>query len=152
MYDSREAQRRHVATLLAESRGVKLPRAQTWDCGAGRVRVRQEGSGIYLAEYSGVIGDACFEALRGHVVAATMGARVLVLDMCKVLSTHAKAPVAPRAYPPRSAPGVVICRADHHAMWSAYATTVAALGVMRVVFLESERGLALRLAQVLAQP
>lgn len=143
MFDARAA----LEVLASECGG-----AQVWDCGAGRVRVRGAGRGLYTAEYSGAMSARCFAALRGHVVAATLEATVLLLDMCKVLDMQLEPPpVLSGTYPACTAPGVVLCRPEQYAMWSAYAAKLAERGVTRIVFYDSERALALSVVDALAQ-
>lgn len=152
MYDAEAAQQRYMVRAPTRIQGTPAPGGLVWNCGAGRARVCNEGGGLYRAEYSGAVSEACFYTLRAHVVSATLDAKALVLDMSKVLDLHMGVPTAPPGtYRARAAPGVVLCRADHHAMWSAYAVHLAKRGITRVVFYDSEQALALTVARALAQ-
>lgn len=151
----------HYAGLLEASRLLtrrKQDRRVThrtpsvvFNCGVGRVRVRILQNGIASIKYSGVIGDTCFANLRQNVITATLGAKVLLIDMTAVLSTHVLVPPIPASlYPVKAAPGVVICRVDQLELWRQYSVDIGRHGVKRAVFPDEQRALALSMAQTLA--
>ena len=118
--------------------------------GAGRARVENLGDGLMQAVYSGAIGVAAFANLRGDVIHATEGARVILIDMTAVLATSVLVPPIPTSvYRANHAPGVVICRKDQLAVWRKYAQEGAQIGVTRLVFSDALRPLALAAAQAL---
>ena len=143
-------QSRLLATGRCNRRQLRRTESVTFHCGAGQVRVRTMQDGVCSIVYSGVIGDVCFANLRQNVVLATLGAKVLLIDMTGVLSTSVLVPPVPASlYPNTAPPGVVICREDQLSTWRQYAGDIAEHGIMRLVFLDSERELALLVAQSL---
>ena len=128
----------------------RIPSA-VFNCGPARVRVRTLQNGIFSVVYSGVIGAMSFASLRQNVILATLEARGLLIDMTAVLSTCVLVPPIPTSlYPSNSAPGVVVCRVDQLTTWQQYASDIAGHGIMRIVFLDSERALAQSVARSLA--
>ena len=143
-------QSRLLAAGRYNRRQLRRTESVTFHCGAGQVRVRTMQDGVCSIVYSGVIGDVCFANLRQNVVLATLGAKVLLIDMTGVLSTSVLVPpIHAGLYPIDAPPGVVICREDQLSTWRQYAGDIAEHGIMRVVFLDSERALALLVAQSL---
>ncbi len=117
----------------------------------GRAQVISLNPLVGEARYSGVIGNDTFAFLRAEVLRKTQSAKSLVLDMTRILSTSTVVPPIPiGTYPTNSAPAVVICRPDQIQGWTEYSQNAAATGVVRIVFLESERVQAVSVAMTLA--
>jgi len=117
----------------------------------GRVRIRNLDCGVSAASYSGLVDMEGFEALRETAIKMGKRESVLIIDTSKVITTvDLTQEFIPNPDGLTRLPAVVICRADQLVPWQRYAEKLGLLGVLRVVFLDSERDQALRLAQTLA--
>lgn len=141
----------HVKHLLEASRpSHKDKHYYCW--GGGRVHVSEVAPGVYRVAYGGAVSAECFYAMRSHAVAASAGARSIMLDATAMLSTSCETiPIPPDSGLRDLVPGVIVCRPDQHAAWSAYAAAMLERKVTRCVFLDHERADALLVAQAFAR-
>lgn len=117
----------------------------------GRVRIKNLDCGVSAASYSGMVDMEGFEALRKTALKISMRKSVLIIDTSKVITTvDLTQEFIPNPDALTRLPAVVICRADQLVPWQRYAEKLGRFGVLRVVFLDSERDQALNLAQTLA--
>lgn len=112
---------------------------QEFTCESAIATVWQENDFVFGASYSGVLSRACFANLRASVVRATQKARVVTLHMEKALMTEHAPDIPTGVYRLNLAPAAVIVRPDQVDVWRDYADKMADLGIMRVVFLYSQR-------------
>lgn len=110
-----------------------------YTCESARATVWQEGEYVFGASYSGVLSRACFADLRASVINATQKARVMRIHMEKAVMLDMSPIVPPGVYLGNMAPAAVIVRPDQVDVWADYADKLAELGIMRVVFLYSQR-------------
>lgn len=96
-----------------------------------------------LVTYSGPISLFAFEELAGRVLWATNGADALMVrvDGCVLLMDQPAADSG-AAHAPHAPPACIIVRPEQAAYWTAYAALLAASGIRRVVFLDSQLELA----------
>lgn len=123
-----------------------------FDFRQGRVRVQTLGSGVSAAAYSGMVDVSSFGTLRAWSLEGKANRTALVIDTTKLVTmVDMEQDFFPSPQTLTSLPGVVICREDQLRPWQRYATKLGVFGVLRVVFLESERGQALELAEFFAR-
>ena len=119
---------------------------QTFNCGAAKVtweQVAQSTKGVMQVAYYGPIGAETLCYLRGLLITLSMDAPAVVIRMDYAMFALDVAPPIPNGmYTGRSPPAALIVRRDAYAMWSAYGRQVAALGVKRAVFCDSQIELA----------
>jgi len=110
-----------------------------YTCESARATVWQEGDYVFGASYSGVLSRSCFSHLRANVIEATQKARVMKIHMEKALMAGMEPIIPPGIYRGNMAPAAIIVRPDQLDIWTDYADKLAELGIMRVVFLYSQR-------------
>ena len=99
--------------------------------------------------YTGVLAFTSLAYLQKIVLAETLDIPALVLRMDRALVAMSCVPVSERrAYGPA---GAIVVRPDQFDLGSDYAQKMAAIGVRRVVFLESQLCLAYEWAEQRAQ-
>lgn len=114
----------------------------------GRVKISSPSSEISVAEYSGMVKVDCFSILRQVAIEKAQNKQVLVIDTCKVVVIDdLRCLIEPDPDALTYLPGVVICREDQLDLWVLYAQKLARFGVVRSVFLDSERDQAMRMAR-----
>lgn len=114
----------------------------------GRVKISSPSSEISVAEYSGMVNMDCFGMLRQVAIDKAQNRQVLVIDTSKVVVTDDLTRfVEPNPDALTHLPGVVICREDQLCLWRQYAKKLAGFGVVRSVFLDSEREQAMKMAR-----
>ncbi len=114
----------------------------------GRVKISSPSSDISVAEYSGIVNIDCFSILRQVAIEKAQNKQVLVIDTCKVVVVDdLTCFIEPNPDALTYLPGVVICREDQLYLWIQYAQKLARFGVVRSVFLDSERDQAMRIAR-----
>lgn len=99
--------------------------------------------GLCEVVYTGPLTRSGYSALRAGVLRETEKARALVLRMDRamvLLDDDPHADVAP--YLGDEPPAALVSSADQFAYWNEYARRLAAVGVMRAVFLSSRLELA----------
>lgn len=122
-----------------------------YDLRQARVRIQNFKGGISAAVYSGMVDAESFEVLSLAAVKMAQSKHVLVIDTSKVFTTvDLSQEFTPAPNGLARLPGVVICREDQLVPWQRYAAKLAQYGVIRVVFLDSERAQALSLADFFA--
>ena len=96
-------------------------------------------SGLMEAAYTGPVCAGAFGVLEPQVMAATGGAKALLIRMdgCLTLMTR-PLQVPEDAYKKSSPDGCMVVRADQLDFWADYAADMALRGVRRVVFLDSQ--------------
>jgi len=114
----------------------------------GRVKISSPSSEISVAEYSGMVKVNCFGILRQVAIEKAQNKQVLVIDTSKVVVIDdLRCLIEPDPDVLTYLPGVVICREDQLDLWILYAQKLARFGVVRSVFLDSERDQAMRMAR-----
>lgn len=103
-------------------------------------------SGVIEVEYSGLLTDAAVPYLWADLVVRTAEVSALVLRVHRALTVYRTFPEAP-AWVGRVCPGAIICRIDQYAVFSQFAESLAARGVVRGVFLQSHEHLAIEWAE-----
>lgn len=126
--------------------------AVTVDIRQGRVRIENLTCGVSAASYSGLVDKATFDALRATALEKAKNRDALIIDTSRVVTT---VNMSEDFFPDPDAltrlPGVVVCREDQLEPWQRYSAKLAEYGVIRVVFLHSERERALDLAEFFAR-
>jgi hypothetical protein len=104
--------------------------------------------GLSLANYTGPIDGETLVSLRTSVVADSPTARTFLIQFHQACLLMGVDPFIPegRDYS-RMSDGVIVCRRDQLDVMQAYARYMAARGVIRAVFLDSERHHAQAFAQ-----
>lgn len=110
-----------------------------YTCESARATVWQEGDYVFGVDYSGVLSRACFADLRASVIKATQKARVMRVHMEKAVIADINPGIPHGIYHGNMAPAAIIVRPDQIDVWSDYADRLEELGIMRVVFLYSQR-------------
>ena len=110
-----------------------------YTCESARATVWQEGDYVFGASYSGVLSRACFATLRASVIKATQEARVMRIHMEKAVIADMTPGIPSGIYRDNMAPAAIVVRPDQIDVWSDYADKLEELGIMRVVFLYSQR-------------
>ena len=83
--------------------------------------------------------------LRKQAIVATQGAKLLRIHMFKSLAVSNTMPATNRdTYSLNPAPAVIVVRADQYPVWLAYAKAMDRLGIMRMIFLQSQQAQAQR--------
>lgn len=95
---------------------------------------------IAEVDYSGPISSNAFKVLRDLVTEAAPLASCFVIRMDKSLTMMGTPPAALTGVK-GAAPGAVIVREDQYELWRAYAAAMSHVGVIRIVFLESQLAL-----------
>lgn len=108
--------------------------------------------GVVEVAYFGPLGATEAPHLRVAVANATKDAPALVIRFDGVLLTFQEMLEVPvGVYGPGSPPGCTVCRPDQYEWISAYCRNMAKVGVMRVVFLQSQAASAYGLAETFAR-
>jgi len=111
--------------------------------GAAQAKGYCLGDGLCEVVYTGPITPAAFSVLKAGVLRETRCASSMVLRMDRamvMLDDDAQADVAP--YAGDLPPAAVVSCVERYAYWREYARRLAALGVMRAVFLPDHLELA----------
>lgn len=100
-------------------------------------------AGILCGGYFGFITQDHFMDLGRQFLDKSDGEQIAVADMSKCLTAFRDVPL-PLSYGVNNWIGAVIVRPDQYATWQAYSKSIAKAGIIRMVFLEEEREIALR--------
>lgn len=145
-----EQRRQYWIDKHAHDRRTSSRPSNAYCWGGGQVSVYEVAPQVYRLSYAGPVSGECFDNLRTYAVGATRGARALIIDVSAVLSTSSPVPIPPAQCLMTLVGGVIICRPDQKSRYDAYAVTLLASGVIRLVFLDSEREVARESALLLA--
>jgi hypothetical protein len=109
-------------------------------------------SGLVEVCYYGVLSPSSFGYLREKMTNQTRGARGAIVRMDTGVTTFTSLlPVPVGLYGVDSPTAAVVVLPDHYEMWWTYAHALAEIGVMRAIFLTSQRDLAYRWAEAQAR-
>lgn len=112
---------------------------------SSRVKVSHVGRQLWRLDYTGVMGDAAFAALRANALSATRGAELFFIHMERSLvATSQMPPPCRKIYAGSVAPAAIVVRPDQWRLWKDYADAMARIGIMRLIFLESDQAQAQR--------
>lgn len=128
-----------------------MPVPKTFRLHSAEVRVRWVTRSVAEIRYQGALLRPAFEALRRVALEATKSAQAVVIRMDTALVLSAVMPALPGAmYTGCTAPGCLVVPLEQFALWRDHTRALAALGVMRIVFVPSQQRQAYEMADSLA--
>jgi len=115
---------------------------------SAKATCRQLPSGLMEVCYYGLLSCESFGALREKITQHTMGAIGAIVRMDTGVTTFVSMlPVPVGLYAPDSPTAAVVVHPAQYEMWWTYAHALAEIGVMRAIFLASQKDLAYRWAE-----
>lgn len=120
----------------------------TFNYRSAKAVCQQLSLGISEVTYYGILDPPSLVFLRSRVVDYTNGMRAVVVRMDTALTAFNEMPTLSSVlYRMDSPTAAVVVHPEHYEMWWGYAHALAEIGVMRAIFLASQKDLAYRWAE-----